>query len=202
MDPDKAARNLQVIRQLMERPVRYSTQSGMSAVLAGCVALTGTWANAFLVGRGRPGPLVVGMGLWGCVFLISLAGTLGLTRLREIRQGMPFWTPAKRKLLLTVLGPFVACVGLTVAIVCNTVLTGSFAQCGLMFPCWMLFYGVACWQVSQYSTREIGILGAAFIVAGLASAAFLQEYPYWTMSATFGGYHIVYGIYAWIRYGG
>jgi hypothetical protein len=66
----------------------------------------------------------------------------------------------------------------------------------------MLFYGVACWQVSQYSTREIGILGAAFIVAGLASAAFLQEYPYWTMSATFGGYHIIYGIYAWIRYGG
>ncbi len=202
MDPDKAAQNLQVIRQLMERPVRYSTQSGMAAILAGCVALAGTWADAFLLGRCSAGTTLVAMGLWACVFLISLAGTLGLTRLREIRQGMPFWTPAKRKLLLTVLGPFVAGVGLTLAIVCNSFLTKGFEQWGLMFPCWMLFYGVACWQVSQYSTREIGLLGAAFIVAGIISAAFFQEYPYWTMAVTFSGFHIVYGIYAWIRYGG
>jgi len=202
MDPDKAAKNLQVIRQLMERPVRYSTQSGMAAVLAGCVALTGTWADAFVLGRCSPGAKLVGMGLWACVFLIALAGTLGLTRVREIRQGMPFWTPAKRKLLLTVLGPFVAGVGLTAAIMCNSFLTRGFGEWGLIFPCWMLFYGVACWQVSQYSTREIGILGAAFIVAGLGSAAFLQESPYLTMSVTFGGYHILYGICVWIRYGG
>jgi len=76
------------------------------------------------------------------------------------------------------------------------------AQWGLIVPCWMLFYGVACWQVSQYSTREIGAMGAAFILAGLVSAAFLQGHPYLTLGVTFGGFHIVYGMYVWAKYGG
>ena len=115
---------------------------------------------------------------------------------------MPFWTEAKKKLLLTMLGPFLAAVGLTVAIIYSGVVSQSNQQWGLMFPVWMLFYGVACWQVSQYSTREIGLLGAAFILAGIVCAAFFQDHPYASMAATFGGFHIVYGVYAWIQYGG
>ena len=34
MEPDTAARELKVIRQLMERPVRYSTQSGLAGILS------------------------------------------------------------------------------------------------------------------------------------------------------------------------
>lgn len=203
MDPDKAAANLQVIRQLMERPVRYSTQSGLAAILAGVIALAGLWADSYFYSRyGMTHEAFwINLRVWGCVFLLALAGTLGLTRLRELRQGMPFWTPAKRKLLVTVLAPFVAGVGFTAAVAWNWWSTGQWEQIGLVFPAWMLFYGLACWQVSQYSTREIGLLGAAFVLAGLVSAAFFQGYPYLTLGVSFGGFHIVYGIGALIKYG-
>jgi hypothetical protein len=214
MDSDKAARNLQVIRQLMERPVRYTTQSGLAAILAGGVTLAGMAADWFFYQCYGPGHRAfwINLVVWAVVFLAALAGTLGLTRVRELRQGMPFWTPAKRKLLLTVVGPFVAAAGL------SAIMAGRWyfawcmgdergysiaqAQWGLMFPCWMLFYGVACWQVSQFSTREIGVMGAAFILAGLVSAAFFQGHYYWTLGITFGGFHIVYGVYVWAKYGG
>jgi hypothetical protein len=207
MDPDKAARNLQVIRQLMERPVRYSTQSGLAAIFAGCVVLAGMWLDwHFRLWAGGHVTFWIDLAIWGGVFLVSLAGTLGLTRLREIRQGMPFWSPAKRKLLVTILAPFLAVVGLTTILGVRWFfdLDGPTTPdpSGLIVSCWMLFYGLACWQVSQYSTREIGLLGAAFIAAGLVTAAFFQSHPYSAMGIGFGGFHIVYGIYAWIRYGG
>lgn len=212
MNPDQAARNLEVIRQLMERPVRYSTQSGLAAIFAGGVTLVGMAADWYFYKLFGPGHRAfwVNLLVWAGVFLLALAGTLGLTRWRELRQGMPFWTPAKRKLLLTIIAPFVAGVGLTVAIAArwylNTDDIGELSsranQWGLIVPCWMLFYGLACWQVSQYSTREIGVLGAAFIAAGLVAAGFFQMHPYWTLGVTFGGFHIAYGIYVWVRYGG
>ncbi len=34
MDSDRAAQEIRIIRQLMERPVRYSTMSGLSGILA------------------------------------------------------------------------------------------------------------------------------------------------------------------------
>ena len=204
MDPDKAAQNLRVIRQLMERPVRYSTQSGLAGIFAGCVTLIGMAADWYFFCKYGPGHKAfwINLGVWAGVFTAALTGTLGLTRWREIRQKMPFWTPAKRKLLVTILAPFVAGTGITAAIMYDWYLTGNSEQWGLIVPCWMLFYGLACWQVSQYSTREIGLMGAAFILAGLVSAAFFQTCPYWTLGVTFGGFHIVYGIYAWVRYGG
>ena len=54
-------------------------------------------------------------------------------------------------------------------------------------------------------------MGVAFILAGLLSAAFFQHTipytspgtaPYWTLGASFGGFHIVYGMVVWARYGG
>ncbi|KPK84728.1 MAG: hypothetical protein AMJ81_04865, partial [Phycisphaerae bacterium SM23_33] len=66
----------------------------------------------------------------------------------------------------------------------------------------MLFYGVALWQVGEFSVREARVLGAAFILAGLAAGAFLQPYPYLTLGVSFGGFHIAYGAVVWMRYGG
>ncbi|MFB3891755.1 MAG: hypothetical protein ACE15C_07000 [Phycisphaerae bacterium] len=226
MDSERAAEELKIIRQLMERPIRCSTMSGYSGILAGCAALAGLAADSLIcayyaVGRGGESwqePITsprVAMWtnavVWGCVFLVALAGTLGLTRLREIRSGMPFWSPVKRKLLRTILPPFVAGAGLTSAIMYRWYISDGPNEWGLIPPVWMLFYGVACWQVGEFSIRELRYMGAAFIVAGLLTAAFWQahfpglapgEAPYLTLGATFGGFHIVYGIVVRIRHGG
>ena len=75
-------------------------------------------------------------------------------------------------------------------------------QWGLIPPVWMLFYGVACWQVGEFGATEMRVMGAAFLAAGLIAGAFCQMHPYMALGITFGGFHIVYGVAVWIRHGG
>jgi hypothetical protein len=66
--------------------------------------------------------------------------------------------------------------------------------------------------VGEFSVVEMRVMGAAFVLAGLATAAFCQfrvpfdlcyNYaPYWTLGITFGGFHIIYGLVVRIRHGG
>jgi hypothetical protein len=214
MDADRAASELKVIRQLMERPVRYSTMSGLSGILAGLVTLGGLEADAMVCARygEHTKTMLLNLVVWACVFLVALAGTLGLTRLRELRQGMPFWSPIKTRILKTILPLFVGGAGLTAAIMYRWYMEVGPNQFGLIPAIWMISYGIACWQVGEFSIREMRIMGAAFVLAGLATAAFFQftipclghpgQAPYWTLGITFGGFHILYGLAVWIRHGG
>jgi hypothetical protein len=205
MDADKAARELQVIRELMQRPVRFSTMSGLSGILAGLAAMTGVLVDRVVSGRLAHDPVQavkINMGVWAGVFLLAFTAAVLLTRIRERRQGMPFWSDIKKRILLTILPPFVAAVGLTLAIVCRWWLQAGPNMWGLIPAIWMLFYGVALWQVGLSSPVEVRLLGAAFILAGLVAGAFLHAFPYLALGATFGGFHIVYGIVVWIRHGG
>jgi len=206
MNAEKAAEELKVIRQLMERPVRYSTMSGLSAVLAGCAALAGLVLDRHFSARHEPKVALWLNGcVWAGVFLVALAATLILTRVREKARGMPFWSPVKRRILATVLPPFIASVGLTLAVVWRLWSRGGW-ECvyqGYLIPAvWMLFYGVALCQLGQFSPIEVKLLGVCFIAAGLLTAALYQWYPYWAMGVTFGGFHVVYGVVVWIRHGG
>jgi len=206
MDPDKAAEHLKVIRQLMERPVRCSTLSGLSAILAGCAALGGlALDHHFSTRYDAVTAFWINLVVWLAVFAAACAAVTTLTYLREHREGLPFWSAAKRRGLMTIVPPFAAGAGLTLAVVYRWYLgiePNQWGQWGLIPAVWMLFYGVACWEVGEFSNREIRFLGAAFILAGLAAGAFCQPHPYWAMGITFGGFHIVYGIIVWIRHGG
>ena len=206
MEPQKAAEELQVIRQLMERPIRFSTMSGLSGIVAGCAALCGAVAcrEAFLR-LDEEVALRIGMLIWAIVFAVACASATVLTRLREKRRGMPFWSPVKRRILLTILPAFVAGAGLTCAIVFRYYLRGGWDSVyqGYLIPAvWMLFYGLALWQVGDFSPPEVRTLGVAFLAAGLVTTAFGQFRPYWAMGLTFGGFHVAYGIVVWIRHGG
>lgn len=205
MDANRAADELKAIRELMERPVRYSTMSGLSGVLAGLASLAGVFADLYVSGRyaDRPAEAVrINMGIWAGVFLAAFAAATVPTRLRERKRGMPFWSRIKKQILLTILPPFVGGVGLTAAIVCRWWIGDGPNMWGLIPAIWMLFYGLALWQVGLFSPAEIRVLAVAFLLAGLAAAALFHTYPYWAMGLTFGGFHIVYGVVVWIRHGG
>ena len=215
MDASKATEELTVIRQLMERPIRFSSMSGLAAIQAGLWALAGIAGDYWAFGRlsDPREAMLAGGAIWAVVFVCAVAGVLLLTRRREIAQGMPFWSPVKRRILATILPPFVAAVGLTL-IICMRygmtygakgypfLLQWDLIQGYLIPSIWMLFYGVTLWQLGQFSPAEVKVLGVAFIGAGLATALLWQGYPYWVMGITFGGFHIVYGIVVWIRHGG
>lgn len=214
MDSSRATQELKVIRELMERPVRYTTQSGLAGVLAGLIALVGLTADAWISCKLPPQQSVmVCMAIWAGVLVSAFAADVICTRLREIKQGMPFWAAAKKRILLTILPPFVACLGLTLIIVYRWWIGAGPNMWGIIPAIWMTFYGVACWQVGEFSIIELRFLGAAFVLSGLVAAllphtalwgppGFCAEAPYWTLGVTFGGYHIIYGMIVWIRHGG
>ncbi len=205
MNPEKAAEELKVIRELMQRPVRYSTRSGLSGILAGLAALGGCLADALISSTHRPREAFWwNLCVWAGVFVTAFVAVTVLTRIRELSRGMPFWSQAKQRILKTILPPFVAGVGLTLAISFRWYFAAGPCMWGLIPAVWMLFYGVACWQVGEFSIVEIRVMGAAFIVAGLLTASLqaLDYRPYATIGSTFGGFHIIYGIVVWARHGG
>ena len=206
MDSNRAAQELAVIRELMERPIRYSTQSGLSGIWAGCMALLGCFADWSIserfAERDPHRAFWLNMGVWAGVFVLAFLGSTVLTRMRERRQDMPFWSSVKRRILLTILPPFAAGVGLTLVIAGRWYTSTGPDSWGLIPAIWMLFYGVALWQLGEFSHVELRVLGVAFIAAGLVAAAFLQIRPYMALGVTFGGFHIAYGAIVWARHGG
>ena len=203
MKPEKAAEELKVIRQLMERPIRFSTMSGLSAIVAGAAALGGCAADSYFTATYPPRQAVwINMVVWAAVFVAAFASVVLLTRWRERKQGMPFWSSIKRRILLTILPPFVAGVGLTLVVMYRWYHGMGPNQWGLIPAIWMGFYGVTLWQLGEFSPLEVRVLGAAFIAAGIVTATDYQALPYDALGVTFGGFHIVYGIIVWIRHGG
>jgi hypothetical protein len=229
MNTDKATQDLQVIRQLMERPIRFSSMSGLAAIQAGCWTFLGLVADRWVFNHAPTWSeaLLWDLGVWGAVFLCALTGVLILTGRYERQQGIPHWSPVKKRILWILLPHFIAATGLILAIVgrywmgeMNTDAWGyesvsslvtengevmkhhSMVQFNLLPAICMLFYGLAVWQVGQFSPVEVKVLGAAFVLAGLLTAALWQWAPYWAMGITFGGFHLVYGVVVWIRHGG
>jgi len=203
MNADKAAEELKVIRQLMERPIRYSTMSGFSGVLAGCAALAGVAADQYVSNNYPPREAFwINLGVWAGVFVTAFVAVTVLTYLREKRQGMPFWSSIKWRILRTILPPFLAGTGLTAVIVYRWYVGTGPNEWGLIPAIWMLFYGLACWQVGEFSLPELRLMGVAFLASGLAAALEFQSQPYLSLGMTFGSLHILYGIVVWIRHGG
>jgi hypothetical protein len=203
MDLENATRELRVIRQLMERPVRYSVTSGASAILAGACALVGlaldwwVWCTYDSITT-----MWINLAVWGGVFAAAFAGVVVLTRIRERKQGMPFWSPVKTRILLTIAPPFVVGVGLTAAIIFRWYYGIGPNEWGLIPSIWMACYGLALWQVGDFSVAEVRLLGVAFILAALGTAGYWQYSPYWTLGVSFGGFHIAYGAIVAARHGG
>lgn len=211
MDSERAAEELKVLRTLMERPVRFTTQSGLAGLVAGAAAITGCLADYRISLQAPPVyAFWANLCVWAGVFLVAFVGVVTLTRLRERRQGMPFWSSAKRRILMTILPPFVAGVGLTVVIVSRWYYGAGPNEWGLIPAIWMTFYGLACWGVGEFSIVEVRVMGAAFILAGIASAVYQFTIPglppgtapYWALGATFGGFHLIYGLVVLVRHGG
>ncbi|MFA6134760.1 MAG: hypothetical protein WC869_12160 [Phycisphaerae bacterium] len=197
MDIENATQELKVIRQLMERPVRYSSMSGAAGVLAGAFALAGAVVDRLL---GHQDTLVLTSIIWGAVFCLAAAGDILLTRAREKRMGMPFWTSIKRRMLMTILPPFIVGGAMTLALLDWHPV--PYSHLSLVPALWMVFYGLALWQAGDFSIAEVRGMGACFILAAPLTATFCQGWPALAMAITFGGFHLVYGTVVWIRHGG
>lgn len=194
-DATEAKENLRIIRDLMERSTKYSTFSGPSGVIAGLASIGGCAATRSLSARQltapefREGFLLA----WCLVIFVAVGADYVLTKRRAARVGKYIVSRLGKQMIIA------AAPGLGA----GAALTLFFVQSGAIpavYPVWMLCYGVAVCAVGLFSQREVSILGAAFLIAGAVTLR-APQYGLAMVAATFGGFHILYGI-AMTRKGG
>jgi hypothetical protein len=209
VQPNWAEENLQVIRTLMERAGLYRRALAPVMLSVGVIGLVagviGTWINiSWIWGVGQ---------YWVTVAIISLATTALLVRRQALKVREPFWTMPARKVCLALAPPFVLG-GLVGAFDIHRGYWGS-----SLVEIWLGLYGCGLCAAGMYLTRGVSLLGWLFIVSALMVAAVQHEWgiigvsplggwtfygggarhveldPSLVMGATFGGFHLVAGIY-------
>ena len=198
MRPEQAAEHLRVIRELMERPLRQTTRSGASGLIAGVLALAGCGATWY-IGRVELLPeaswiKTVGL-VWMSVLVLAVAANLLLTWRRAQRHGLPLWGRSQNQTALAIAPGFVVGALISWSLI-------SAQQYHLVAFTWIIFYGMAVWSVGLFSPVEVKVLGAGFFLAGILGLFFFAAHPLAALAVTFGGLHLVYGVVVWARHGG
>jgi hypothetical protein len=203
MDSRSAEDHLRIIRELMERATVYRTISAPAALFCGFLGLI---VALFAL---LPGPLQSVfwhnfIGVWIIVFLLSAAAnTLFLLRSAKQRHE-PFPSRRLRTALLAIAPAFLVAGALTILLARNR---GSEIFIAI---CWIGMYGIALLSTLTFAPRSIAVLGWAFVLTSCLCLALLtedylflattsqpapsDELGYFAMAATFGLYHIIYGI--------
>ncbi len=184
MDALQAARNLELIRTLMERTTQYQLLTARAGLAAGSLAGAGALAFTFL---DEQNPWHFG-GIWAAVFAGSLLATLIGTVLRGRNRGERIWSRQARAVLLA----------LTPSLFAALVLTTFFFTRGgtehLWLPgLWMLCYGQGALATAAYAPRSIRFLGVAALLLGGLTLWLGPDWSVVMMGLVFGLGHIGLG---------
>jgi hypothetical protein len=106
-----------------------------------------------------------------------------------------FSVPAK-KFAMSFAPPLIAGVAITIGLY-------RYGHFEVMVPTWILTYGAAVVCGGAFSVRVVPIMGWCFMAAGAIAYVALPAGNYnWTMAATFGLLHIIFGAIIAKKYGG
>jgi len=182
MDARQAARNLEVIRTLMERTCQYQLLTARAGLVAGLLAAAG--ALTFLSWDAAD-PWQFG-GVWLAVFVGAVAVTLGSTIVRGRQRGERIWSRQARAVLLA-LSP-----ALFAALVLTVFLFGRGEH--LWLPgVWMLCYGQGALATAPYAPTPIRWLGALVLLLGGLTLWLGPAWAVVMMGLVFGLGHVVLG---------
>lgn len=198
------SRELADIRSMMARSSKFEYLSGWAGIMAGAYALVGVYLARNVVdfnptemayGTGRPAfppHLTDIILLAGGVLTLAFGTTYFLSHKRAVAVGEKVWNPTSRRLLANMAVPFLAGAILTLIVLSRGLTV-------LAPPLSLLFYGLALYNASRFTYREVRILGFVQIALGLLSSYWV-EYGLLCWAVGFGGAHIVYGVYMHYRY--
>lgn len=192
------------IRSMMERSSKFLSLSGWAGILAGIYALAGALIAykvfdfnpdkiVFNFADGGTSALYINIILLATVVLFLALGTaIYFSYKKSDKRGERLWTPTTRRLLINMAVPMVAG-GILIIILMVNGLTG------LVAPFTLLFYGIALFNASRLTIKEVEILGYVQILLGLAGSLFV-EYGLLLWALGFGVAHIIYGVYMYYKY--
>ena len=186
---DRAADNLQFIRETMERSTHFTAVPGYGGVLMGVTAIVAAYiASQQIYLRGW---LIV----WLTEAILAFAiGMLAMWQKSKIANVSLVSAPAKKFAF-----------GFLPALVCGAVITlglWRFEHYDVMAPVWMLLYGAAVVTGGAFSVRIIPVMGWVFIVTGAIAFALPASFGNILMGLSFGLVHVVFGLIIARRYGG
>lgn len=210
-EEQQSLKELQHIKQMMERSSRFISLSGLSGIAAGICALIGAWlAHDYVMGRrdfiinrslaerqAADADYTIIFNTWLFwiamgTFIAALVSAFLFTWIKSKKQGVPLWGTTAKRLLVNVSVPLI--VG--GIFLFHLVHFGTF---GLIAPGCLLFYGLALVNASKYTLDEIRYLGYFEILLGIINLQ-LVGYGIYFWAMGFGLLHIVYGVYMWWKY--
>jgi hypothetical protein len=182
MDARQAARNLEVIRTLMERTCQYQLLTARAALVAGSLAGAGA---LLLAVRDPANPWAFGA-VWATVFAGSLFATCLGTILRGRRRGEPLWSRQARTVLLALAPALFSALALSVFFFAR----GEH----LWLPgVWMLCYGQGALATAAYAPAPIRWLGVTVLLLGAVTLWLGPDWAVPMMGLVFGLGHIGLG---------
>jgi hypothetical protein len=183
MDSRDAARNLEVIRTLMERTVQYQFLTARAGLAAGSLGAAG--ALAFLV-LDAADPRQFGV-VWAVVFAGSLLATCVGTAVRSRECGEPLWSRPARTVVCALAPSLFAALVLTV-------LFFTWGQHLWLPGVWMLCYGQGALATAAYAPAPIRSLGVTALALGAGTLALGPAWSVLMMGLVFGAGHILLGV--------
>lgn len=181
--------NLRYIRGMMEAAATFTAVSGWGQVVIGVTAV-----GAALVAARQSAPwnwVAIWLAEGGIAAGISVASLAIKTHLANV----PLVTGPIRKLILS----------FSPAMIAGAVLTATLMRhgaYGFLPGSWMLLYGAAVVSGGTYSVRSVPVMGAAFMLVGTVALFAPAAWTTALMIVSFGGLHIVFGVWIARRHGG
>lgn len=209
---NQSLKELQHIKQMMERSSRFISLSGLSGVSAGICALIGAWfaysrlyqynLEHNILNTREQGRYISGNGLsllttdLLTIALLTFAGALItsflFTYLRSKKSGTRLWGTTSLRLFWNISVPL-AVGGLFL------LRAMQLEHYDLIAPGCLIFYGLALVNAAKYTLGEVRYLGYCQICIGLVNL-WMPGYSLYFWAAGFGILHIVYGLLMWFKY--
>lgn len=193
-------KDLEQIKDIMNRSTRFISLSGLSGVSTGIIALAGAFVAYQTFFKGSDYLVYEAVGLTSastghilvialCTLILSVISALFFTRRQTKKHQQPTWDAQSRRLLINLLIPLV-----TGGLFALMLLLKGFV--GMLPSVTLLFYGLALVNASKYSLSEIRSLGIIQLALGLIAFLFIS-YSLLIWALGFGLVQMAYGL--WIQ---
>lgn len=198
-------RDIAEIRSMMERSSKFLSLSGWAGIMAGIYALLGAFI-AYRFFLFNPQDLLISgtslenqtyqsvqMAFLGLIVLLMALGTAIYFSFKNAeKRGEKLWNPTSKRMLVSMLVPLLLG-GLIILLLLSKSIMG------LVAPLSLIFYGLALYNASRYTYKEVEMLAYVEMGLGLLGCYFIgYGLILWTLG--FGVAHIIYGIFIHYRY--
>jgi hypothetical protein len=186
---DHALSQLQYIRSTMDGVTRFSAVPGAGIAIIGVTALLA--AALAQIQSTRDAMLLVWVGeavIAGCIGLAAMV-------VKSRRAGVDLARGAARKFVLALMPSALCAAAVSLALAVHE-------QTLLIPAVWLTGYGSAVIAAGTHSVPTIPIMGAGFVVAGLAALFVIPEHQNALLALAFGGLHIAFGVHIARHHGG